>query len=257
MYKFSANLGLLWNEFSQIDAIYKSKEYGFDAVEFQFPYQFDSKDIKKALDEVNLPVMGINTMKGNIEEGDNGLLAVPTRISEARDAIIQAFEYAKVIKSKNIHAMAGVTDLSTKSLVTFIDNLKFAKDLLKDSGIGLVIEPLNLKDNPGYFLTKVEQAREICELVGSDTVKIMFDFYHVQINQGNVVKRFKDHLPFIGHVQIASVQDRAEPDSGELDFSYIIPEIYKAGYKSIVGAEYKPKTTTEAGLTWMRNFKNN
>ena len=257
MYKFSANLGLLWNEFSQIDAIYKSKEYGFDAVEFQFPYQFDSKDIKKALDEVNLPVMGINTIKGNIEEGDNGLLAVPTRISEARDAIIQAFEYAKVIKSKNIHAMAGVTDLSTKSLVTFIDNLKFSKDLLKESGIGLVIEPLNLKDNPGYFLTKVEQAREICELVGSDTVKIMFDFYHVQINQGNVVKRFKDHLPFIGHVQIASVQDRAEPDSGELDFSYIIPEIYKAGYKSIVGAEYKPKTTTEAGLTWMRNFKNN
>ena len=85
----------------------------------------------------------------------------------------------------------------------------------------------------------------------------MFDFYHVQINQGNVLKRFKDNLPFIGHVQIASVQDRAEPDSGELDFSYIIPEIYKAGYKSIVGAEYKPKTTTEAGLTWMRNFKNN
>ena len=87
MYKFSANLGLLWNEFSQIDAIYKSKEYGFDAVEFQFPYQFDSKDIKTALDEVNLPVMGINTLKGNIQEGDNGLLAVPTRISEARDAM--------------------------------------------------------------------------------------------------------------------------------------------------------------------------
>jgi hydroxypyruvate isomerase len=152
--------------------------------------------------------------------------------------------------------MAGITDLSTKSLVTFIDNLKFAKDLVNGSGISLVIEPLNLNDNPGYFLTKVEQAREICELVGSDSVKIMFDFYHIQINQGDVLKRFKDHLPFIGHVQIASVQDRAEPDIGELDFSYIIPEIYKTGFNSIIGAEYKPKTTTEEGLSWMKKFKN-
>ena len=186
MYKFSANLGLLWSECSQIEAIYKAKDNGFDAVEFQFPYQYDAGDVKKALDEVNLPVMGINTIKGNTEKGDNGLLAVPSKIKEAREAIVQAFEYAKIIKSKNIHAMAGVSDLSTRSLVTFIDNLKFAKELIKDTNIGLVIEPLNLKDNPGYFLTKIEQAKEICELVGSDSVKIMFDFYHIQINQGAV-----------------------------------------------------------------------
>ena len=131
---------------------------------------------------------------------------------------------------------------------------KNAKELIKDSNIGLVIEPLNLKDNPGYFLTKIEQAKEICELVGSDSVKIMFDFYHIQINQGNVLERFREHLPYIGHVQIASVQDRSEPDKGELDFNYIIPEIYKIGYKSIIGAEYKPKTTTEEGLGWMKRF---
>ena len=254
MYKFSANLGLLWSECSQIEAIYKAKENGFDAVEFQFPYQYDAGDVKKALDEVNLPVMGINTIKGNTEKGDNGLLAVPSKIKEAREAIVQAFEYAKIIKSKNIHAMAGVSDLSTRSLVTFIDNLKFAKELIKDTNIGLVIEPLNLKDNPGYFLTKIEQAKEICELVGSDSVKIMFDFYHIQINQGNVMERFREHLPYIGHVQIASVQDRSEPDKGELDFNYIIPEIYKIGYKSIIGAEYKPKTTTEEGLGWIKKF---
>ena len=255
MYKFSANLGLLWNEISHIDAIHKAKETGFDAVEFQFPYEYDANELKKALDEVNLPVMGINTIKGNIEKGDNGLLAVPSKVSEARDAIIQAFEYAKVIKSKNIHAMAGVSDLSTRSLVTFIDNLKFAKELIKDTNIGIVIEPLNLNDNPGYFLTKIEQAKEICDLVGSDTVKIMFDFYHVQINQGNVLKRFKDHLPFIGHVQIASVQNRSEPDSGELDFSYIVSEIYNIGYKSMIGAEYKPRSTTDDGLSWLKKFK--
>jgi hydroxypyruvate isomerase len=199
--------------------------------------------------------MGINTIKGNIEKGDNGLLAVPSKVSQAKEAIFQAFEYAKIIKAKNIHAMAGITDLSTKSLVTFIDNLKFAKELIKGSGINLVIEPLNLNDNPGYFLTKVEQAKEICELVGPDSLKIMFDFYHVQINQGNVLKRFKDHLSYIGHVQIASVQDRAEPDKGELDFSFVIPEIYKIGYKDIIGAEYKPRKTTDDGLAWMQKFK--
>ena len=257
MYKFSANLGLLWNELSQIDAIYKAKESGFDAVEFQFPYQYEAKEIKKTLDEVKLPVMGINTIKGNIEKGDNGLLAVPSRVSEAREAIVQAFEYAKVIDAKNIHAMAGVTDLSNKSLITFVDNLNFAREMVQGSGIDLVIEPLNLKDNPGYFLTKVEQAKEICDLVGSDTLKIMFDFYHVQINQGNVLQRFKDHLGSIGHVQIASVQDRGEPDRGELDFSFVIPEIIKMGYNKIIGAEYKPRMTTDAGLGWMKIIKGN
>ena len=211
MYKFSANLGLLWSECSQIEAIYKAKENGFDAVEFQFPYQYDAGDVKKALDEVNLPVMGINTIKGNTEKGDNGLLAVPSKIKEAREAIVQAFEYAKIIKSKNIHAMAGISDISTRSLVTFIDNLKFAKELIKNSNIGLVIEPLNLKDNPGYFLTKIEQAKEICELVGSDSVKIMFDFYHIQINQGNVMERFREHLPYIGHVQICLLYTSPSP----------------------------------------------
>ena len=255
MYKFSANLGLLWDDISHIEAIYKAKEKGFDAVEFQFPYKYEAKEIKSALDEVKLPVIGINTIKGNVDKGDNGLLAVSSRISEARDALVQAFEYAKIIKSQNIHAMAGIADLSTKSLVTFIDNLKFAKDLLKGTNIGLVIEPLNLKDNPGYFLTKVEQAREICDLVGSDSVKIMFDFYHVQINQGNVIKRFEENLPFIGHVQLASVQNRAEPDKGELDFKYIIPAIHKIGYNGYIGAEYKPKGSTDDGLGWMNFYK--
>jgi hydroxypyruvate isomerase len=255
MYKFSANLGLLWNDVSQIEAIYKAKENGFDAIEFQFPYKHDAIEIKKALDEVNLPVIGINTIKGNVEKGDNGLLALPSRINEARDAIRLAVEYAKIIKSNNIHAMAGIADLSTKSLVTFIDNLKFARDLIKDSDINLVIEPLNTKDNPGYFLTKIEQAKDICELVDIDRVKIMFDFYHIQINQGNVLKRFEDHLPFIGHVQIASVQDRGEPDNGELNFNFVIPEVYKLGYQGYIGAEYKPRKSTEEGLGWMSFFK--
>ena len=197
MYKFSANLGLLFNDVSQIEAIYKAKENGFDAVEFQFPYQYDALEIKKALDEVNLPVIGINTIKGKVEKGDNGLLALPSRVSEAKDAIIQAFEYAKVIKSKNIHAMAGITELSTKSLVTFIDNLKFAKDLIKDTNIGLVIEPLNSQDNPGYFLTKVEQAKEICELVVRFTTQRRCP--QVLIPEALMLKKNEPNATVLGH----------------------------------------------------------
>ena len=120
MYKFSANLGLLWTEFSQIEAIYKAKENGFDAVEFQFPYKHDAVDVKKALDEVNLPVMGINTIKGNIENGDNGLLAVPSKIKEAREAIIQAFEYAKIVKSKITKVKYLTWDVEMEEIVFFL-----------------------------------------------------------------------------------------------------------------------------------------
>ena len=253
--KLSANLGLLWSELPLLERVYKAKEKNFDAVEFQFPYEVDANELKKAIDKINLPIIGINTIKGNVSKGDNGLNAVPSRVQGARSAIDQAIEYAKVIGSKNIHFMCGITEQNHNSLKTLVENLQYAVSQLNDTNIGLVIEPKNQKDFPGYFLTNVEQAKEICQLVGNNNVKIMFDFYHVQINQGNVINRFADNLPFIGHVQIASVNARSEPDKGELDFSYIIPEIYKIGYKGLIGAEYKPRTTTDEGITWMDNFK--
>ena len=252
--KFSANLGLLWSELPLLDRVYKAKKTGFDAIEFQFPYEVDANELKKAIDIINLPIIGINTIKGNVSIGDNGLNAVPSKIKEAREAIDQAIEYAKVIGAKNIHCMGGITEQNNDSLTTFVENLKYAARKLKDLNIGLVIEPKNQKDFPGYFLTKVEQAKEICELVGNNDVKIMFDFYHVQINQGNVLTRFRDNFNFIGHVQMASVPDRNEPIFGELNYSNILSEIYKFGYQGYIGAEYNPLKNTDEGLSWMKSF---
>ena len=209
--KFSANLGLLWSELPLLDRVYKAKEKNFDAIEFQFPYEVDANELKKAIDNINLPIIGINTIKGDVSKGDNGLNAIPSKVQEARVAIDQAIEYAKVIGSKNIHFMCGITEQNHNSLKTLVENLQYAVSQLNDTNIGLVIEPKNQKDFPGYFLTNVEQAKEICQLVGNNNVKIMFDFYHVQISQGNVLTRFKDNLNFIGHVQMASVPERNEP----------------------------------------------
>ena len=255
MIKFSANLGFLWTDLSLIDAIYKAKKHGFDAVELQWPYEINPIDIKNVLAETMLPVLGINTLKGNIEKGDFGLAAIKGRETEAREYISQAIEYADIAGIKNVHVMAGKADLSAKSLTTFLDNLKFAKDLSVSKGINIIIEPLNRRDVPGYFLTEIEQAKEICELVDQDNVKIMFDCYHVQINQGDVLKRFQDNVLNIGHVQIASLPDRGEPDFGELNFKHLLPQFYKAGYEGYIGGEYRPRTNTEEGLSWLKTLK--
>ena len=252
--KLSANLGLLWSELPLLERVYKAKEKNFDAVEFQFPYEVDANELKKAIDKINLPIIGINTIKGNVSKGDNGLNAVPSRVQEARSAIDQAIEYAKVIGSKNIHFMCGITEQNHNSLKTLVENLQYAVSQLNDTNIGLVIEPKNQKDFPGYFLTNVEQAKEICQLVGNNNVKIMFDFYHVQISQGNVLTRFKDNFNFIGHVQMASVPERNEPIFGELNYSNILSEIYKFGYQGFVGVEYNPLTNTDDGLSWMKEI---
>ena len=231
--KFSANLGLLWSELPLLDRVYKAKEKNFDAIEFQFPYEVDANELKKAIDNINLPIIGINTIKGDVSKGDNGLNAVPSRVLEARSAIDQAIEYAKVIGSKNIHFMCGITEQNHNSLKTLVENLQYAVSQLNDTNIGLVIEPKNQKDFPGYFLTNVEQAKEICQLVGNNNVKIMFDFYHVQM---------------------ASVPERNEPIFGELNYSNILSEIYKFGYQGFVGAEYNPLTNTDDGLSWMKEI---
>ena len=255
MIKFSANLGFLWTDLPLIEAIYKAKKHGFDAVELQWPYDVNPIEVKNVLEEINLPVLGINTLKGNVEKGDFGLAAVKGRETEAREYISQAIEYAEVAGIKNVHVMAGKADLSAKSLTTFLDNLKFAKNMSAPKGIKIIIEPLNRRDVPGYFLTEVEQAKEICELIDEHFVKIMFDCYHVQINQGDILKRFQDNISSIGHVQIASLPDRGEPDFGELNFKLLLAEFYKSGYDGYIGGEYRPRKTTEDGLGWLKTLK--
>ncbi|OHV77127.1 hydroxypyruvate isomerase family protein [Rhizobium sp. LCM 4573] len=254
MLRFSANLGFLWQELSLPDAIRAAKRAGFDAVECHYPYDVPVEAVRVALEETGFTMLGLNTIRGNVAAGDNGLAAVPGREVEARRAIEQAVDYAAATGTLNVHVMAGRA-AGEDARSTFIANLRHACDLAGHAGLGVLIEPLNHRDAPGYFLKTAEQALEIISAVGAANIRLMFDCYHLQINQGDLTRRLQTCLPSIGHIQIAAVPDRGEPDHGEVDYRYILRFLEEQGYDRPIGAEYRPATTTEAGLGWLKTYR--
>ena len=250
MIKWSANLGFLWADRSLPDAIAAAHQAGFDAVECHWPYDYEPQIIADTLSQTGLPMLGLNTRRGDVSKGENGIAALPGREDEARRLIDEALTYAGQIDCRNIHVMAGITEQSQAAEQTFQSNLSYAAQQAEQAGKTILIEPLNHRDVQSYHLQSVEAAARTIDAVGSDRVKIMFDFYHIQILQGDLLNRFKSYLPYIGHVQIAGVPQRAEPDRGEVNYPALLPAIYEAGYTGYVGAEYKPVSDTDSGLGW-------
>lgn len=250
MIRFSANLGFLWTDRLLPDAIRAAKAAGFHAVECHWPYDTPSDEVSSALDETGLPMLGLNTSRGDISSGENGLSAVPGREVEARAAIDEAVGYASRIGAHNIHVMAGFAECSD-ARNTFIDNLDYACTEAAQHGLTILIEPLNQFDAPGYFLQTSNQAKEIIEDVGATNLKLMFDCYHVGRTEGNVIARLHDLLPIIGHIQFASVPDRGAPDHGEVDYREVFSKIEALGWAAPLGAEYKPLGDTDNSLGWM------
>lgn len=254
MLKFSANLGFLWNELSLPDAIRAAKKAGFDAVECHWPYETPVEDVNSALEETGLKMLGLNTVRGDLEKGENGLCALVGRQDEACAAIDQAIEYAVAIKTPNIHVMAGFAQGEAAHNV-FVENLKYACEQASKYGITILIEPLNKYDAPNYFLQTSAQAKQIIQDVAAHNIKLMFDCYHLQIMEGDISRRLVELKPIIGHVQFASVPTRQEPNQGELDYSHIFKVLFDNGFDQPIGAEYKPKTTTQAGLGWLNDLR--
>lgn len=250
--KFSANLGFLWTELDLPDAIRAAKRAGFDAVECHWPYETPVSAVKDALNETGLTMLGLNTIRGDVSGGENGLAALPGREIDARAAIDQAIAYAIAIETPNIHVMTGFAS-GEKAHTTFISNLRYATEKAAQHGITILIEPLNHHDAPGYFLQTSEQAKSIIDEVATDNLKLMFDCYHLQIMEGDISRRLENLLPIIGHIQIASVPDRAEPDHGELNYEHIYGVLRDLGFGAPLGAEYKPVSTTDDGLTWLES----
>jgi 2-dehydrotetronate isomerase len=248
--KYSANLGFLWTDRSLPDAIRAAKAAGFDAVECHWPYTTPPEAVQAALAETGLPMLGINTSRGNVAAGDNGLSAIPSRREEARAAINEAITYAAAIKARNIHVMAGFAE-GAEARATFIANLEYACDAAAPHGIGILIEPLNSYDAPGYFLQNTGQAQSIIEAVGRANIKLMFDCYHVQLIEGDLSHRLEQLMPLIGHIQFASVPDRGEPDHGEIDYGHIFNLLRQLSYAAPIGAEYKPRRNTDETLNWL------
>jgi 2-dehydrotetronate isomerase len=251
--KFSANLGFLWADRPLPDAIRAAKAAGFDAVECHWPYDVPVAETKAALEETGLPMLGLNTRRGNVTIGENGLAALPGREADARSVIDEAIAYAGAVSAGAIHVMAGNSS-GPRARQAFRDNLAYACDAAGDA-VTILIEPLNHYNAPGYFLNSTAQATDIIREVGRANLRMMFDFYHVQIMEGDVTRRFETLLPFIGHVQVASVPDRGPPDHGELDYLYVLGRIEALGWSGPIGAEYVPETTDAPDVHWLARYR--
>ena len=200
-------------------------------------------------------MLGLNTLRGDVKAGENGLSALPDRADEAQAAIIKAVHYAAHIGCQNIHVMAGFAS-GKAAENTFIQNLIFACDLAAKHNIGILIEPLNQYDAPDYFLNDIALARSIINQVDRDNLKLMFDCYHIQILHGDITRQLENTLDIIGHIQFASVPDRGAPDKGELNYQHIFATIKALGHQGPLGAEYKPAGgDTNASLGWLADAK--
>jgi hydroxypyruvate isomerase len=253
--RFSANLGFLWADRPLPDAIRAAKAAGFDAVECHWPFDVAAAETRAALKDTGLSMLGLNTRRGNVTHGENGLAALPGRQADARAAIEEALGYASEVSASAVHVMAGYSG-GPRARAAFCENLSYACDAAPD-GMTILIEPLNYYNAPGYFLSTTSQAAGIIREVGRPNLRVMFDCYHVQIMEGDVVRRFESLLPLVGHVQIASVPDRAKPDHGELDYSYVLPRLVALGWDRPIGAEYVPEKDVDPDVSWLLRHRNN
>lgn len=252
--RFSANISMLFGEDRFLDRIDAAARAGFAAVECQFPYATPAADLRQRLEAVGLPMTGINTPSGDPERGEFGFAAVPGREQNFRDGFAQAMDYALEIGAGAIHCMSGVPYGASREAArdTFIANMTPACDEAQRAGVTLLIEPLNHFDRSDYFLTGSDQAVELIEAVDSPALKLLFDVYHVQICEGDLIRRIGRHWPHIGHFQIASVPQRREPDEGEVCYRAVLGEIAARGWSGTVGCEYRPRGLTTDGLGWIR-----
>ncbi len=252
MIQLSANLSLLFSEVEFLKRFKQAKNNGFNAIEFQFPYNFDAHKIKKEIDKNNLLLSIFNSPPGNFEIGDRGLACLENRVSEFKESIIKAITYSKILKCKKIHVMSGLLNKInyTHTENIYIENLKWACDQFLRHKIDLLIEPINQRNIPKYFLSSTDLAIEIIDKVKRKNIKLLFDIYHHQIIRGDVSVYLEKFLPYIGHIQIAGIPDRNEPNQSELDYKYIFRLIERLNYNGFIGCEYNPKKDTISGLKW-------
>lgn len=255
--RYAANLGFLWTELPLPDAVHAAARAGFDAVECHFPYDTPVADLTAALDDTGLRMLALNTWPGDRAAGEFGLCALPDRVDDARREIARAVDYAAAARMDAVHVMAGRTDGGEAADSCFRDNLRFACDLADAHGLRILIEPINTRDVPGYHLSGTDPAERVLDAVGHDALRIMFDCYHMQIMQGDLLRSIERLLPKIGHIQIAAVPDRGEPDAGEVNYPWLMRHLGDLGYEGHVGAEYKPRTDgdTDKGLCWLGRFR--
>jgi hydroxypyruvate isomerase len=257
MPNFAANLSMMFQEEPFLDRFAAAARRGFRGVEFLFPYEYPVAEVKARLRDNNLTQALFNLPPGDWSIGERGVAIFPGREAEFRGYVAQAIDYARGIGCEQLHVMAGMVPAGAERDQlerTFIENLRYAAAQMKQHGIRTLIEPLNTFDNPGYFLTTIDQARRLMELVGSDNLFLQLDLYHRQMMQGNLAQTIEAHLPASCHMQIAGVPGRHEPDVGEINYPFLFDLIDRLGYQGWIGCEYRPKSGTANGLAWAQAY---
>lgn len=259
MPRFAANLTMMYTEHEFLGRFAAASKDGFRGVEFHFPYGFLPGEIKTRLADAGLAQVLFNCPPGDWNAGERGIAALPGREEEFKRSIERALGYADALGAARLHVMAGLIrpgQDSARHRAVYVCNLAYAAQQAAAHGITILIEPINTRDMPGYFLNRQDDAHAICEEVGAPNLKVQFDLYHCQIVEGDIATKMRRDIAGIAHMQIAGVPERHEPDIGELNYPYLFRLMDELGYDGWVGCEYRPKAGTSEGLGWLRDWFN-
>jgi 2-dehydrotetronate isomerase len=257
MPRFAANLSMMFQEVPFLERFAAAAAAGFRGVEFLFPYAHPAQVVAAALRAAKLECVLFNLPPGNWDAGERGLASLPGREAEFRAGIATALDYARALGTPRLHVMAGLLPAGADRAArrrTYVENLRHASAELARAGIVALIEPINTRDIPGYFLNTQAEAHAIREETGAANLRVQMDLYHAQIVEGDLAMKMRRWLPHVGHVQIAGVPERHEPDRGEVNYEYLLRLLDELGYEGWVGCEYRPAARTEDGLGWLKRW---
>jgi 2-dehydrotetronate isomerase len=255
MPRFAANLSMMFSEHPFLDRFDAAAKAGFTAVEFLFPYAHPAEAVGERLKRNGLTQALFNLPPGDWDAGEKGFAALPEKFDDLQQSLRTALPYAQATGVKRLHLMAGIADRADpKAQAAYRKSVQWAAQFLNPHGIDVVLEPINPRNVPGYFLNDFYLARDIIQELALPNLKLQFDLYHCQIIHGDVTMRLRDMMSIIGHVQIASVPSRHEPDGEELNYPFLFEELDRLGYAGFVGCEYNPRGNTTDGLGWFKPY---
>lgn len=257
MLKFAANLSMMFNEVPFLERFAAAAKAGFKGVEYLFPYEFPAELIAAELSKHNLVNVLFNLPPGNWSAGERGITCIPGREDEFRKGVALAIQYAKQLDTTRLHAMAGILPQGvsrSEAKATYVANLKHAAAELAKHDISLLMEPINNRDMPGFFLNTQAEAYEVLQEVGAENLLMQMDLYHMQVMEGDLAMKLAKYAPQCGHVQIAGAPKRNEPDTGEINYAFLFEHLDAMGYAGWIGCEYRPAGTTVDGLGWFKQI---
>ena len=259
MPRFNANLTMMFQEFLPLERFGEAAKAGFQGVEFLFPYAYPKDQLQELLEQHQLKMVLFNLPPGDWDAGERGVCCLPDRSNEFREGVAQALEYAAALNCSQLHAMAGLVPTGSQEEVlqeTYVENLSYAAQLCAQHQVRLLIEAINTRDMPGYFLHRSSQAISLIEEVGSDNLWFQYDVYHMQIMEGDLTSTLQRLLPKIAHIQIADTPGRHEPGTGEIHYPFLLSQLDQWGYDGWIGCEYRPRSGTLSGLGWAAQWLN-